>query len=471
MPSADYDLAIVGAGAAGLIAASFARQLGARVALIEKERIGGDCTWTGCVPSKSLIKVATVAQTMRAAGHFGLAPTSRPIELARVRAYLRQTIEHIYAPTSPLALQGDGLDVHLGAARFLDPHTLLTAERRLRARRILICTGALPRLPALDGLAQTSYFTYRNIFENDRLPESLIVIGAGPVGCEIAQAYRRLGSQVTLVAPRLLPRAEPEAADRLKRVFSAEGIRHLTVRARAVRTEGPRIIVSADQVDAEGDMLLIAAGRAPQLADLALEAAGVRCGEQGIQVDACLRTTARHVYAAGDVIGGAQFSHLAGWQAFQAVRNALLPASKRALPTAIPEVTFTVPEIAHVGLTEAAARHRFGNDILVEALDLAQVDRAVSEHDTVGLVKLIADGRGQLLGATVMGERAGEVLGEISLALSAELRLRDLAACIHPYPTYNSAVQLLATQMAVKQALSGFGGRLIRMLSRWSLTR
>lgn len=467
----DYDLAIVGAGAAGLIAANFARQLGARIALLEKERIGGDCTWTGCVPSKSLIKVANVAQTMRSAAQFGLAGSWAAVDLEKVRAYLRQTIQQIYAPTAPPVLQGEGLDVHLGAARFLDGHTLQSADRQLRARRILICTGAVPRVPALPGLAQTPYFTYRNFFENDRLPESLIVIGGGPVGCELAQCYRRLGSQVTLVAQRLLPRAEPEATDRLTEVFSQEGIRQLRAHARAVRSERGRIVVSSDQGEAVGEMLLIAVGRAPQLSDLALEAAGVRCDNQGIQVDEYLRTTARHIFAAGDVIGGAQFSHLAGWQAFQAVRNALLPGGKRGLPKGVPEVTFTVPEIAQAGLTEAEARKRFGDEVLAEAVDLAHVDRAVSEHDTRGMIKLIANSRGQLLGATVMGERAGEVLGEISLALAARMRLRDLAASIHPYPTYNSAVQLLATQMALKQALSGLRGRVLRTLSRWSIGR
>ncbi len=471
MASADYDLAIVGAGAAGLIAANFARQLGARVALLEKERIGGDCTWTGCVPSKSLIKVAGVAQAMRSAGHFGLPPAAETIDLEKVRAYLRQTIEHIYAPTAPAALQGEGLDVYLGSTRFLDPNTLQSADRRVRARRILICTGAVPRVPTLAGLGQTPYYTYRTFFDNDRLPESLIVVGAGPVGCELAQSYRRLGSRVTLLAPRLLPRAEPEATARLRQVFSREGIEHIPARARAVSTEGTRIIVSTDGGDAAGEMLLIAVGRVPQLADLALEVAGVRHGERGIQVDQYLRTSARHIYAAGDVIGGAQFSHLAGWQAFQAVRNALLPGGTRAVPTTVPEVTFTVPEVAQVGLTEAIARQRFGNGVMADAVDLGRVDRAVSEHDTSGVIKLVANSRGRLLGATVMGERAGEVLGEICLALSARMRLRDLAACIHPYPTYNSAVQILATQMALGRALSGVRGRLLRTLSRWSVGR
>jgi pyruvate/2-oxoglutarate dehydrogenase complex dihydrolipoamide dehydrogenase (E3) component len=469
MKTPAYDLAIIGAGAAGLIAADFALQLGATVALLERDRIGGDCTWTGCVPSKSLTKVANVAQQIRSASRYGLDTTVPVTDLKRVREYLRASIRHIYEPTAPEALREKGLAVHLGATRFLDPHTLEVGGQRLRARRVLLCTGAVPRRPQLPGLEGVPYHTYQDIFENDRLPEALVVVGGGPVGCEVAQCYRRLGAGVTLVAERLLPRAEPEAARRLAQVFVQEGIALTRSRATAVRSEGSRVLVSTADGEVSGDLLLVAVGRVPRLNGLSLEAAGVRYGPQGIEVDAWLRTSARHIYAAGDVIGGAQFSHLAGWQGFQAVRNALLPGATRGIPRTVPEVTFTVPEVAHIGLTEQAARERFGAQVRVGSFDLGQVDRAVSEDDACGLVKLIARPDGRLLGATIMGERAGEALAEVALALSGRLRLADLAAAIHPYPTYNSAIQLLATRMAIEQRLYGSRARVLRLLSRASL--
>jgi pyruvate/2-oxoglutarate dehydrogenase complex dihydrolipoamide dehydrogenase (E3) component len=461
-----YDLAIVGAGAAGLTAADFALKVGARVALLEQDRIGGDCTWTGCVPSKSLLKVAGVAAAVRKGPGYGVSGAQPAIDLLRVREYLRSTQNRIYAPTSPGALVRKGLAVHPGAAHFVASHALDVAGARIEARRVLICTGADPRRPALPGLHTVPYLTYREIFENDRLPATLTVIGGGPLGCEVAQSYQRLGARVTIIAPRLLPRAEPEVSRRLSQVFAQEGLRHVRGRASAVRQESGRILVDVGEERVSGELLLVAVGRSPRVGGLALERAGVRYSERGIEVNVRLETSARHVYAAGDCIGGAQYSHLAAWQAFQAVRNALLPGSTRALARAMPEVTYTAPEVAQVGLTEQAARERFGDRVRVGALDLTCVDRAVSEDDGTGLVKLVARRDGRILGATVMGERAGEALTELCLAVESGLTLGQVASCIHPYPTYSSGIQMLASQLAVRAALTGMRGRLARGLSR-----
>jgi len=464
-----FDLAIVGAGAAGLIAADLALQLRARTVLLERERIGGDCTWSGCVPSKALVKAAAVAAGVRGAARFGIRADQTRVEFAHVHEYLRSCVQRIYAPTAPEALRARGLEVRMGAARFVDAHTLEVAGQPLQARRILICTGARPREPALPGLDRVPHLTYRQIFEHERLPQSLIVVGGGPLGCEIAQSYGRLGSRVTLLAPRLLPRVEPEAAELLSGVFAAEGLEHRRARALAARCDGEHVQVRTEQGELGAERLLIAVGRVPDVADLALERAGVRHSERGIEVNARLQTSARHIYAAGDVLGGAQFSHLAGWQAFHAVRNALLPGGGSALASTLPEVTFTDPEVAHVGLTEAQARARFGARVQAGRIDLAHVDRAVSEDDRTGLIKLVAHRDGRILGATVMAARGGEALTEIGLAICHRLTLRDLAAAIHPYPTYNSAKQLLATRMATARAFAGARGALTRALSRWTL--
>jgi pyruvate/2-oxoglutarate dehydrogenase complex dihydrolipoamide dehydrogenase (E3) component len=356
MNTPEYDLAIVGAGAAGLIAADFAVQAGAKVALLDNDKIGGDCTWTGCVPSKSLIKVATVAHHARIAARYGVQVSAPQVDMAKVRAYLRSTIGQIYAPTEPNNLRKKGMDVFLGPTRFLDPHTIECGPQQLSSKKILVCTGAEPRTPAISGLDRVPYATYQTIFDNDRLPRHLLVVGGGPIGCEIAQAYRRLGAEVTVFAERLLSAEEPEVAAIIMKVFEQEGIRQIPAQATAARTDGDTIAVESDSGSASGDLLLVATGRAPRVRTLNLEAAGVRFTEHGIEVNEHLQSSAAHIYAAGDVLGGPQYSHLAGWQGFVAVRNALFPGKSRGTPAALPRITFTSPEVAQIGMTERAAR-------------------------------------------------------------------------------------------------------------------
>lgn len=466
MNTPEYDLAILGAGASGLIAADFAVQLGARTALLDRGPIGGDCTWTGCVPSKSLIKVATVAHHARIAARYGVGVCAPVTDMVQVRAYLRATIQQIYEPTTPEALRKKGMDVFIGAARFLDPHTLEIGTQKIRAKKTLINTGAEPRIPAIAGLADVPYFTYQQIFENDRLPQHLLIVGGGPLGCEIAQAYCRLGSHVTVIAERLLPREDTEISELLNRIFAQEGIQRIVARAESVRSEGAAITLQTKTGNATGDLLLIATGRAPLVRGLGLEAANVRYSERGIEVNKFLQTAAKHIYAAGDAVGGPQFSHLAGWQGFQAVRNALLPGNNAGTSPAMPHITFTSPEVAQIGLTEKTARDRFkAKDLLIKSFDIGKVDRAVSEDDRLGLLKIIARKNGAILGASIIGDRAGETITEIAIAMRNHLKLSDLAATIHPYPTYSTGIQLLATKMAVEHAFSGTSGRIIRGLS------
>ncbi|MGA7158297.1 MAG: FAD-dependent oxidoreductase [Acidobacteriaceae bacterium] len=469
MNSQSYDLAIIGAGASGLIAADFAVQLGERIALIDKGPIGGDCTWSGCVPSKSLIKVATVAHHVRTAPRFGIDTSEPKADLTKVRAYLRETIEQIYEPTTPENLAKKGMDVLVGAASFVDPHTLRVGDRTIHARKFLVNTGAGPTLPNITGLASVPYLTYQQIFENDRLPEHLIIIGGGPIGCEIAQAYRRLGSRVTLVATRLLTHEDDEVSSLIERVFAGEGIDRVKERAEAVRNDSRSIVVSSTSSETSGDMLLIATGRTPLTHGLNLEAANVRYSPRGIEVDKYLRTSARHIFASGDVIGGPQYSHLAGWQGFQAVRNALLPGKNKGTSDSLSRITFTSPEVAQVGLTERAARQQHPPASLqIMTFDIAKVDRAVNEDDRLGLLKIVALRSGRILGAVIVGERAGEAITEISVAIRNRLKLADVAATIHPYPTYCSGIQFLATRMAMDQTFSGGYGKFLRGISaRW----
>jgi pyruvate/2-oxoglutarate dehydrogenase complex dihydrolipoamide dehydrogenase (E3) component len=294
----------------------------------------------------------------------------------------------------------------------------------------------------------------------------MVVIGGGPLGIEITQAYQRLGARVTVVAERLLPRDEPEARKVMEDVLQREGVKFVRGRAKFVRREGEQIVVTTRADEARGDLLLVASGRAPVVDGLDLEKAGVYYSEKGIPVDPELRTNVKHIYAAGDVVGGYQFSHLAAWQAFLAARNALIPGSSKGLTDHVPWVTFTDPEVAHIGLSEEQARQRFGKDVTVGLTDMSHIDRAICEDEQDGFIKVVAKGNGLIVGATIVGSRAGETITEFIIAIERKMKVADLAAPIHAYPTYSSAVEQLAAKMAVARTLSGFSGDAIRWLSK-----
>jgi pyruvate/2-oxoglutarate dehydrogenase complex dihydrolipoamide dehydrogenase (E3) component len=464
-----YDLVIIGGGSTGLMAAGFAVQLGARVALVEKHRLGGECTWTGCVPSKTLLKAAKVAHQMRTADRYGLPPVEPEVDLKSVMAQVGGVVTDVYREESPDVLRADGIDVFLGAARFLDPHTLVAGETTLTARHVLIATGAHPIIPPVAGLEGVDCLTYETIWNLEVLPRHLLAVGAGPLGCEMAQAFRRFGAQVTLVTSRdrVLPRDDPAASRVLGEVFAAEGM-DLRYNARAERAwqdeNGIHLVAGGDEV--VGDALLVATGRRPNVDGLDLERAGVAYDDKGIQVDDHLRTSQRHIYAAGDAIGRHQFTHYAGWQAVIAVRNALLPGASKGIPERVPWTTFTDPEVAHIGLTEAQARARFGDEVKTYQWPMEQVDRARAEGDTAGFIKLVHKKNGTLLGTTIVAGRAGEMIHEWIAALDRGLKVGDLANVIHVYPTYSTASWQVAAAIRVEQLLSGTSGRIVRGLAR-----
>ncbi len=464
-----YDLIIIGGGSAGLTAASLAVQLNAKVAIVERDRIGGDCTWTGCVPSKTLLKAAKLAHQMRHADHHGLVPVKQEIDLRAVMAHVRDVIADIYAEESPEALREEGVDVFLSAARFLNPHTLVVDDETLRFRHALIATGAHPFIPPIEGLNLVDYLTYETIWDLRILPEHLLLVGAGPVGCEMSQAFRRLGSKVTLISSRdrVLPRDEAQASRVLEEVFASEGInvRHHS-RAQRAWQEGDTIHVLAGDDELAGDALLIATGRRPSVEGLDLEQADVAYSAGGIQVNSHLQTTQRHIYAAGDCLGGYQFTHYAGWQAFMAARNALLPGASRGISDRVPWTTFTDPEVAHIGLTEAEARKKHGDSVMTCQWSMEHVDRARTDRATVGFIKLVHKKEGTLLGATIVAARAGEMIHEWIVALEHDLKVGDLASDIHVYPTYSTAHMQAAAAVRMRQLLSGTSGRVIRGLAR-----
>ncbi len=454
---ARYDLAIIGAGSAGLTAARFAARLGKRVALIEANRVGGDCTWTGCVPSKALLQAAKVAHGVRTAGDYGIIAGEPAVDFAAVMSRIRAVIERIYAEESPDKLRAEGIDVIEARAEFSDSNTVKAGRREISAKYFLICTGASPFIPPIPGLADTPYLTYESFWQLETLPPRLVVIGGGPIGCEMTQASQRLGSPVTLVEAldRLLPNDEPEASQAVVKALQADGVDvRLSTR-----------IESAAAIAEWGDAVLVAVGRRPQLDGLGLEAAGVAYTPAGITVDDCLRTTTKNIYAAGDCVGGYQFTHYAGFQGAMAVRNALLPGRARGRRDLVPWATFTDPEVAHVGSTEEQARLRFSDTVRVSTLPMSHIDRAVTDGTTDGFIKVVHRTNGAILGATVVGPRASEVIQEWAMAAERGMKLKDVATTLHPYPSLVTGSQQLAWEGYLNGLTRGIGGRLLRWLS------
>ena len=402
MANRSYDLVVIGAGSAGLSAAEFSAQLGQRVALVERGRIGGDCTWTGCVPSKALLKAAKVAHQMRTAHQYGLGGGKPVVDFSAVMGRVSGAVDQVYRGESPDVLRQKGIDVIEGNARFVDAKTLAVEtsipdqhHTELTARRFIIATGARPFVPPIPGLEDVEYLTYETIWDLRVLPSSLIVVGAGPIGCELAQAFCRLGSDVTLVegADRVLLQDDPEAAELISLQLTQDGVSlRLNSIVQRAWQDGDGIHVNVGGSEIVGDALLLAVGRTPNINGLGLESAGVVHGPEGIQVNNRLRTSQKRILAAGDCAGGYQFTHYAAWQGFMAVRNAFMPGlAVKAVLDHVPWTTFTDPEVAHVGFTESAARAKFGDGVRLSHWPMNKVDRAITELDDSGFIKIIGN--------------------------------------------------------------------------------
>ena len=464
---AQYDIAIIGAGSAGLTAARFAARLGARVALIEASRVGGDCTWTGCVPSKALLHAAKMANTVRNASRYGITAKDQHVDFGAVMGRVQGAVNEVYAQESPETLRAEGVDVLEGRAEFQDARTLAVGDQEVSARHFLVCTGATPFVPPIPGLVDMPYLTYETFWDLGALPERLVVIGGGPIGCELAQACQRLGSHVTLVeaADRVLPNDEPEASQVVAQALRRDGICfRLSSPVESVGRggHGNCVLVSAGGGSIKGDALLVAVGRRARVDGLGLDRAGIEHNARGIAVDDYLRTSVKHVYAAGDCAGGFQFTHYAGFQGAMAVRNMLLPGRSRARPQHPPWATFTDPEVAHAGYTEEQARQRFGDKVRVSLLPMAHVDRAVTEDATAGFIKVVQRSNGKTLGATVVGQRAAETLQAWTLAGDNGLKMADVARTMQAYPSLATGNQQLAWDAYLDGLTTGLTGKLVR---------
>lgn len=433
------DLVILGGGAGGLVIASVASQLGLKVTLIEKEnKLGGDCLHYGCVPSKTLIKSAKVASLMRRGAEFGLDSVIPDVDMGRVNAHVQSVIDHIQQHDDPDRFRQYGCEVLLGkGAEFISPHAVRVGKQVIKGKRFVIATGTRAFIPPIRGLQETGYITNLDLFTLQTLPKKLLVLGGGPIGLEMGQAFARLGSEVTVVQrnKHVLPQEDPQLADALQKILTAEGmIFHTATEAQHIYKSNDTVMIECnDGLILNTHQILVATGRLPNLEGLGLDAAGVKYTKQGITVDRRQRCSQKHIYACGDICGPYHFTHMAEYQAGIVISNAVFRFPKKTNYRVFPWVTYTDPELARVGLTEQQA-HDQGIEPTVLRFDFKDIDRALTEVDTNGCVKLITH-KGRILGASILGPHAGELIHEIVLAMQAGIKIGNISATVHAYPT------------------------------------
>jgi pyruvate/2-oxoglutarate dehydrogenase complex dihydrolipoamide dehydrogenase (E3) component len=469
----EVDICVIGAGSGGLSVAAGAVQMGASVVLVEKGEMGGDCLNYGCVPSKALLAAAEKAQAVRDTHCFGMQAAEPVVDWAAVHRHVHQVIGRIAPHDSQERFEELGVKVIRAAGQFADHHTLQAGDVRIRAKYFVLATGSSPFVPPINGLDRVSYFTNETIFGNKQSVEHLIVVGGGPIGMEMAQAHRRLGAKVTVLeVAQLLPKDDPELAAIVIRQLREEGINLYE------GVEGLKLLPADDQIMASfsaegkvhsvtGSHLLIATGRRANVEGLNLEAAGVKFSPRGIEVDGRLRSSNRRIYAVGDMAGPYQFTHMAAYQAGIVIRNILFKLPAKVDYSAVPWVTYTDPELAHVGLGEADAREQ-GRDIRVLKWSFEENDRAQAERRTEGMLKVVVDKKGKILGATIAGLHAGELIHPWVLAIGQKLKIGAMAGMIAPYPTLAEVNKRVAGSYYTPKLFSERTKKLVRFLMRLS---
>jgi len=465
------DICVIGAGSGGLSVAAAAAQFGVDVVLIERGEMGGDCLNYGCVPSKSLIAAAKRADTMRSSGPFGITPLEPAIDFERVHDHVHEVIAAIAPNDSVERFTGLGVNVIKGEARFRDKSTVIVDGREIKARRFVIASGSSPALPPIPGIERVPYFTNETIFDNKRKIEKLILVGGGPIGMELAHAFRRLGSEVVVLeAFKPLAKEDPELAEVVLRQMEADGVEIISD-ARVERFEpfGDRVQVvfarAGQSYTLDGSHLMLATGRRPNIEKLNLDGAGIRHDRAGIKVDKGLKTSNKRVYAIGDVIGELQFTHVANYHASVVIKNALFRLPTKVNNDILPRVTFTDPELAQVGLTEDEARKRHG-DIHVYRWPFADNDRAQAERATDGFVKVITTKRGKILGASMVGDHAGELIQMWGLAMHKGMKIGALASIVSPYPTLSEVNKRAAVNFYLPSLTNPLIRRVIGLLRK-----
>ncbi|NNE45858.1 MAG: FAD-dependent oxidoreductase [Rhodothermales bacterium] len=458
----DYDVIVIGGGAAGLTSSGLAVTLGAKTLMIEGERLGGDCTWYGCVPSKTLLKAAKVAQQSRDAEKYGLSGTELDFSFARMMEYVRHVREEVYEEADrPEIFEDLGVEVRAGTASFIDDHTISIEGRKswtVTGRYFVIATGAKAWVPPIPGLDSVPFLTNESLFELTEQPGRLAIVGGGPIGTEMAQAFSRLGTHVTVIdmLDRILSKDDLEASALIQKRLSSEGVNfQLGADVNQISERAGEIAISITREEAtsivHADALLMATGRRANISSLNLEAAGVEVGRPGIVVNDRCRTSRRHIYAVGDVTGRYQFTHMSEHMAKVAVTNALLKLPMKIDSRNVPWVTFTDPEVAHVGATSADLTQA-GTNFQTYRFPYSKVDRAVTDGETEGVIKVYAKpSTGRIYGVDIVGTSAGELISEYALAMKNRISLRKISDTIHPYPTYGLGARRAADQWYVQK--------------------
>lgn len=475
----NFDLVIIGGGVGGLVTASGAAQFGAKVALIEKESLGGDCLHWGCVPTKRLVHSAKAALIFKRSEDFGIEKESYRVNFKKVMAGMRAVQAEIGKNDDPERFRKMGIEVIFGTGKFINNHTFEVGHRRLYGRKFLIATGSRPVLLPIPGLAEVKPLNNVTALQLDHLPESMVILGAGPIGLEFAQVFARLGSKVTVIekAGQILAREEKELADGLEKILRDEGIEIYTCTdvKEAKRSDNGKKVIVAQCADRglknfEAEEIMLAIGRAPNVEGLGLEAAGVVYDKKGIKIGLNMRTSQKHIFACGDVSGPYAFTHSTEYQAGIVVSNALFPLmDRKADYRVVPWVTYTDPELARVGLTEAEAIAAYGEKkVQVFRFHFTEVDRAIIEGEGHGMIKLICDSKNKILGAHLLGPGAGELLHELVLAMKAQIPITQISQTMHVYPTLSQAVKRVCDQYYKKKLFSGWFPRFAKWLIRFS---
>jgi pyruvate/2-oxoglutarate dehydrogenase complex dihydrolipoamide dehydrogenase (E3) component len=468
---AECDICVIGAGSGGLLVAAGASQLGVATVLIERAHMGGDCLNFGCVPSKALLAAGKAAAAARHAGRFGVDASPR-IDFHRTHDHVHGVIAAIAPQDSVARYTGFGVRVIQAHARFTGPTEVTAGDVTIRARRVVVATGSSPLVPPIPGLKDVPYFTNETVFANAERPGHLLVIGGGPIGVELAQAHRNLGSEVTVVEmARVLPKDDPELVPTVTRRLQQDGIRLIEgAKVTAVGGAAGAITLSIERDGKNetltGTHLLLAAGRKANVDDLGLDRAGIAYSPKGVQVDARLRTTNKKVFAVGDVAGGLQFTHLAGYHAGIVIRNALFRLPAKADHRFVPWVTYTEPELAQVGLTESEAKARHGR-VQVLRHPFAENDRAQAERELEGMIKIVLDGRSRIVGCGIVGPHAGELILPWVLALNQRLKLSAMASAIVPYPTFSEVSKRVAGSYYTPKLFTERTRKIVRFLTRF----
>ncbi|MEX0849692.1 MAG: NAD(P)/FAD-dependent oxidoreductase [Candidatus Dependentiae bacterium] len=458
----DYDIAIIGAGAAGITAAKTAVGFGKKVALIENNKIGGECTWTGCIPSKSLIKSAEIAHHITQANKWGIS-TDTAFDTEYVMDYLHSRIEKIYEHTTPESFEGLGITMFMQSCIFVDKHTLQFIDQTITAKHIIICTGSSPFVPNIDGLENVDYKTNEIFFNQKRLPKSLLILGGGPIGAEMASACNRLGVDVTMIEMQdnILSHEDTELVQILSEYMQDEGVCIKTgYKAVHAAQNGDQITLTC--VDAQqnkhtftAEQLLVAVGRKPNIEHLDLHNVNVEVTKKGIKTDKYMRTTTSNIYACGDVVGPYLFSHMAWQQAVIAVRNICIPIFKKSIDYRnVIWATFTAPELASAGLTEKQAIDKLGKkNVILYKQPYKTLDRAITDNAQIGMVKVVCDKRGNILGIHILGAHASDIIHEAQCAKWYNLKLQQLQPVIHAYPTYSELIWQAGKQAYIENLM------------------